>query len=153
MWLMRVLGDYVECGELGVIVPALLVRLRECRCGRSPDILFLATAHRHRIRPAFIEGPVDLAVEIVSPESVERDTVTKPAEYAAGGVREYWLIDPSERTVVFYQLDDGRYRLGEIDADGIYRSAAIPGFWLRVRWLWARPLPPLAAIRREYGVG
>jgi hypothetical protein len=35
-------------------------------------------------------------------------------------------------------------------ADGVYRSREVPGFWLRVDWLWQRP-PVLAALR-ELGV-
>ena len=37
------------------------------------------------------------------------------------------------------------------DAAGIYRSAVVPGFWLRVAWLWEQPLPRVLEVLRELG--
>lgn len=151
LWLSRVMLEFIEPRGLGVIVQSLPTLLPGRRRGRLPDIIFIASEHRGRIRTNSVEGPADLAIEIVSPESVERDTVTKRAEYAAGRIREYWLIDPAERSVIFYQLrPDGGYAPGAVDDAGVYRSAVIPGFWLRTDWLWQHPLPPIAAIRRLY---
>lgn len=97
-----------------------------------------------RIEPTFVDGPVDLAVEIVSPDSVTRDNREKLAEYQAAGIPEYWIIDPRRSEARFYQLgEDGRYRLGPVDEDGIYTSQAVEGFRLRVSWLWQRPVPTI----------
>jgi Uma2 family endonuclease len=66
-----------------------------------------------------------------------RDRGEKFYEYEEAGIPEYWLIDPLRREVEFYQLDArGRYRTILPDAEGVYRSRVLPGFWLRVRWLW-----------------
>jgi Uma2 family endonuclease len=46
-------------------------------------------------------GPVDMAMEIVSPSSVQKDTSVLPALYYAAGVREYWLIDARKAEVSF----------------------------------------------------
>ena len=35
------------------------------------------------------------------------------------------------------------------DADGIYRSRVVPGFWLRVAWLWRQPLPDPVQVLLE----
>jgi len=50
--------------------------------------------------------------------------------------------------VEFYHLgEDGRYRTAFAGAEGEYHSRAIPGFWLRVEWLWQEPLPhPLRVL-------
>jgi hypothetical protein len=40
-------------------------------------------------------------------------------------------------------------RLPPLDDAGIYRAAVLPGFWLRVDWLWQRPLPRVAHVARE----
>lgn len=45
-------------------------------------------------KSAVLRTPPPLIVEVVSPESVERDYDTKTLEYAAFGVDEYWIIDP-----------------------------------------------------------
>lgn len=93
-------------------------------------------------------------MEIVSPESRLRDRGEKFAEYELGGVPEYWIVDPDLRRADFYRLDSGgRYRLAEPDAAGAYRAGAMPGFWLRVEWLWQEPLPsPLRSVAEIAGV-
>jgi hypothetical protein len=35
--------------------------------------------------------------------------------------------------------------------DGIYRSAVLPDFWLKVDWLWQDPLPPVAEVAIQIG--
>lgn len=129
-----------------------LMRLPNKPAGREPDLLYLASEHDQRIRPTFLDGPADLVVEIISPESDERDRGTKFVEYEAAGVREYWLIDPLRHEAMFYQLDaHARYRPGQI-TDGIYHSIVLAGFWLRVEWLWQRPLPKVLSVLKELGV-
>jgi Uma2 family endonuclease len=82
---------------------------------------------------------------VASSESGERER-GKKFEYEAGGVREYWLIDPDRQQAEFYRLVEGRYRLVYPDSEGLYRSEVLPGFWLEVEWLWQEPLPPILEI-------
>lgn len=82
-----------------------------------------------------------------------RDRGEKFYGYEAGGVQEYWLIDPERRQVEFYQLGaDGRYQLKFGGREGVYRSEVLPGFWLKVEWLWQEPLPPVLTVLRELKV-
>ena len=118
--------------------------------GRAPDILFLSHAHLARLRRAHLEGPADLVVEIVSPDDPGRDYVDKFREYEAAGVPEYWIIDPLAQRTEFNQLRDGKYREVLPDENGVYHSVQLPGFWLRVEWLWQEPLPDLISILREW---
>ena len=136
---------YVQRHGLGRIFHAgALMRLAQKPTGREPDLVFVRREHVERIKPTFVDGPADLAVEIVSPDSVTRDYREKLAEYEAAGIPEYWIIDPRQRTATFYQLDaDGRYRAAQIGSDGIYTSREVTGFRLRVSWLWQRPLPTI----------
>jgi Uma2 family endonuclease len=108
--------------------------------GREPDLLFVAQEHLERLRESFLDGPADLVVEILSPESAGRDRGEKFYEYEEAGISEYWLVDPLRQEVEFYQLDaQGRYRLTLPDTEGIYRSKMLGGFWLPVAWLWKPP--------------
>jgi Uma2 family endonuclease len=154
LFLARLLAAFVEARELGqLLLPPFLMRLPTRPSGREPDLLFIAAEHADRLRETYLEGPADLAVEIVSPDSGARDRSKKLDEYEAAGIPEYWLIDPRRKEAHFYQCgEDGLYSLGPIDADGIYRSRVLPGFWLRVEWLWQRPLPPVPEITRQLGV-
>jgi Uncharacterized protein conserved in cyanobacteria len=121
--------------------------------GREPDLLYLAPEHMDRLRASRIEGPADLVVEIVSPESERRDRDEKYFEYERGGVREYWIIDLEAQQAEFYRRDDsdGAFRRVAPDAEGVYRSAVLSGFPLTVAWLWQRPLPTLMSVLRAWG--
>ena len=99
----------------------------------------------------YLDGPADIAVEVISPESALRDRGAKYGEYEAGGVREYWVFDIELRRADFFVLgDDGRYERAHPDADGVYRSAVLSAFWLNVNWLWEQPLPTLRRVRGEW---
>ncbi|MEO3846323.1 Uma2 family endonuclease [Streptomyces sp. B8F3] len=62
-----------------------------------------------------------LAVEVVSPESVDRDRETKPLKYAKAGIQHFWRVENKrEQAVVHvYQLDDAtrNYMLTGIHTD------------------------------------
>ena len=153
-FLLRVIAEFVEVHQLGKVrYENFQMKLITTPRGREPDILFIANRNLYQMRQNFLDGPADLVVEIVSPDSVERDRVRKSAEYQGGGVQEYWLIDPVMREANFFLLDEaGIYRFVPMDAQGIYHSSALEGFWLRVDWLWQSPPPPMNAVRRELGL-
>ncbi len=153
-FLFRLIADFVEAHDLGLVfLNDLLLRLEGRPSGRVPDIAYLRHEHADRLKGTYLDGPADLVVEIVSPDSTERDRGEKFAEYEAAGIPEYWLLDIEREEAAFYQLDErGRYRRREVDAAGFYRSQVLPGFQLAIAWLWARPLPRLAAIRRQLGL-
>ena len=152
-FLVSVLRPFVEIHQLGIVRSAPFQMKLER--GREPDLLFVASEHLDRLQETHLDGPADLVVEIVSPgpDSVERDRGKKFYEYAQGGVPEYWLIDPQARWAEFYRLTEGHYRPAFSGEEGVYRSEALPGFWLRVEWLWQEPLPhPLRALGEIAGV-
>jgi Uma2 family endonuclease len=149
--LLQIMNIYAETRNLGQVLSApFLMRLLDVPSGREPDLLFVARAHLDRLKEAYLDGPADLVVEIVSPESRARDRGEKFYEYEAAGVGEYWLIDPDRQQAEFYRLGaDDRYRLFTADAEGIYRSEVLPGLWLRVEWLWQEPLPKVLDVLQE----
>ncbi|MHB8628039.1 MAG: Uma2 family endonuclease [Aggregatilineales bacterium] len=110
--------------------------------GREPDLLFVSTAHTDRLHETYLDGPADLVIEIISPESIERDTVDKFAEYQAGDVTEYLLIDLDKKQVRLYRLgSDQKYHLVPPETDGTLRFEVIPGFRLATALLWQESLP------------
>src|SRR5579859_649650 len=110
--------------------------------GREPDILFVSTVHEDRIKDNHLDGPADLVVEVVSPESDERDHGTKFTEYEAAGIPEYWLIDLIRHELLAYALgSDKRYHPVWPDAKGDIHSITITDFRLHVAMLWQDPSP------------
>jgi Uma2 family endonuclease len=119
--------------------------------GREPDLLFVAAARAAQVKRTYVDGPADVAVEVISDESRTRDRREKFVEYETGGVTEYWLIDPDSRSLECYERgDDGRYRPAFAGSEGVFRSAVVEGFRFRVEWLWERP--PLREALAELGV-
>ena len=150
-FLESVLRSFVEIRGLGIVRSAPFQMKLER--GREPDLIFVAQEHLDRLRETYLEGPADLVVEIVSPESVGRDRGEKFYEYARGGVPEYWVIDPQVECVEFYQLHGQHYRLAFWGKEGQYRALVLPDFWLRVEWLWQERLPsPIRTLAEIVGM-
>lgn len=150
-FLLRIMAQWAEDHDAGEVIDApFQMRLSNVKRGREPDILFVAQANLSRLQAAYLDGPADLAVEIVSPESALRDRGAKYAEYEAGGVREYWIVDAQEQRADFFLLaDDGRYERQRPNTDGVYRCAVLPGFWIKTAWLWQEPTPFVRAVLTE----
>lgn len=148
-FLTSILRTFVEFRRLGVVLSApFQMKLGQ---GREPDLLFVAQQHLDRLQETYLDGPADLAVEIVSRESVARDRGDKFYEYEDGGVPEYWLIDRDRQWAEFYRLQRGHYRPAFSGDEGVYRSEAVPDFWLRIQWLWQDPLPAADDVLLEIG--
>lgn len=140
--LLRLFVDFFGVGK--VRSAPFEMKLSPTGSAREPDILFVARENLERLTPDRLVGAADLVVEVVSEDSFRRDRVQKFAEYQAAGVREYWLIDsrPQKAHADFYRLDaDGKYRPVPIGEDGVFHSAVVSGFWMRVEWLLAEELP------------
>lgn len=125
-FLRELLATYIKVHKLGKVVsPPFQMKLK--RTGREPDLLFVTNEHLGRLKKTYLDGPADLVVEIVSPESQERDRSDKVREYSEAGIPEYWLIEPDMQQAIFYHLDtDGHYHAAALDAEGIYRSQIAP---------------------------
>jgi Uma2 family endonuclease len=74
----------------------------------QPDLLFIANENTGIIKTQVLGAP-ELAVEILSPSSIRRDRYEKLEQYARFGVKEYWIIDPANRSVEILTLRDARY--------------------------------------------
>lgn len=153
-FLFRVISDFVETYDLGQVFQLeFQMKLVGQKRGREPDLFFVPKAKYGQIHSGYFDGPGDLVIEIISPESVGRDQVDKFNEYQRGGVPEFWLIDPVAQQVTFFHRDAiGRFQVVSPSDDGIYHCPAMPGFWLRLDWLWQSPPPPLPVVRKELGI-
>ena len=134
-----------------VLAAPFQMRLDTVRRGREPDVIFLLPDSLPHLRPNYLDGPADLAIEIISPESIVRDRGAKYGEYEAGGVREYWVLDPATHRADFFVLDtEDRYQRTVPDGGGQYQSVVLPEFWISVDWLWQTPLPRLRDVLQAW---
>ncbi|MDR2505150.1 MAG: Uma2 family endonuclease [Oscillospiraceae bacterium] len=63
----------------------------------APDIVVLCDPEK--IEGDYIIGAPDLVIEILSPSTAKYDRLLKLNAYKAAGVREYWIVDPLQKTV------------------------------------------------------
>jgi Uma2 family endonuclease len=149
-WLIMVISNYVRRKSLGKARgPDFQMRLPGKRF--EPDVLFAATANAARWHKAYFDGPGDMVIEVVSPESAARDWHDKFAAYQTAGIPEYWIIDPLGERSECYQLRNGAYQAASAKDDRIY-SSVIDGLYLRPDWFWSAVLPDPLIILQELGV-
>ena len=79
-----------------------------------PDVMVVCD--RDKIRRDGVHGAPDLVVEVLSPSTMRNDRMRKKKVYQACGVREYWLVDPENRTIEQYLLQDGKLELNMVYA-------------------------------------
>jgi Uma2 family endonuclease len=108
----------------------------------EPDISFIS-AERFAAGPEPQEGKFirivpNLAIEILSPATAQRDRTEKKSIYEENGVEEYWIVDTKRREVTMYTLSGKRFGRGKvyIMRDAI-RSRVLTGFTLAVKDVFA----------------
>ena len=72
----------------------------------EPDLSIIRDTSRLSERGCM--GAPDWIIEVVSAPSRKTDYAVKLNKYRQSGVREYWIVDPSLRTVLTYVFDDDR---------------------------------------------
>jgi Uma2 family endonuclease len=154
-FLMRLIGSYVDIFSLGRLLTAPFeVKLWPGGPSREPDLLFVSSDHLDRFTDERLIGPADLIIEVVSRDSLRRDRVDKFDEYEAAGVKEYWILDnrPKRNRAYFYQLDESGQFQPITAGEGVYRSAVLTSFWLRLEWLWQEQPDALLALVEIVGL-
>ncbi len=153
-FLSHLVAAFAETRSGGTVLTApALMRLRHRPSGREPDVMYVAKENEGRVLAGYVDGPADLAVEVVSTQSRVRDRREKYYEYAKAGVREYWLVDPEMGTVEFFRLgEDGAYYPIAPGEGGKLRSVVLEGLAIDPQWLLGKPLPPVIGVMREIGI-
>jgi len=109
----------------------------------QPDVLVVCDPARLDRRG--VRGAPDLVVEVLSPATAGHDHMVKRRAYERAGVREYWLVHPTDRIVTIYRLTGATYGAPEVqELAGVTAIAVLPGVAIGWDALAAR-LPPLGA--------
>jgi Uma2 family endonuclease len=84
-------------------------------------------------------GAPDLIVEILSPSNGKHDIDTKFGLYEEAGVKEYWMVEPEEKMVLVYTLQNGKYiGLRPRTVDQIVDSPLFPALKMAVNEVFDR---------------
>ncbi len=73
----------------------------------QPDIIVVCDASK--LDERCCNGAPDLVVEILSKSNQKHDLHTKFELYEEGGVKEYWIADLQNKSILVYTLQDGKY--------------------------------------------
>lgn len=125
----RLLGSYQSHSGSG---GTLVYEKALCAFSRNdyePDIAWFSPEKAATLRPDTMVYPVpDFIIEILSPSTEGNDRGLKREDYAAHGVREYWIVDPEARIVEQQVLPEGAdtYPEPRIHAQGEIRPASFP---------------------------
>ncbi|HSL24170.1 MAG TPA: Uma2 family endonuclease [Vicinamibacterales bacterium] len=125
--LARVLHAYAEeHGGIAITAPLDIV-FSEYNV-LQPDVVFFSAARRHLVKllEPIRERP-DLVVEVLSPSTETTDRGRKLQTFARFGVPEYWIIDPTARSIEVLHFETDAYVLrSRATAGGKAESATLP---------------------------
>ena len=128
--------DHVQRRDRWEVLPSVgFVLERNPDTVLGPDVSFTPA---ERLPPrdweGYIEGPPDLAVEVICHADTACYVTDKIVIYLAAGTRLLWLPDPARQTVLEYRAD-GRFHVLRPD-DVLDGGEVVPGFRLPVAALF-----------------
>lgn len=104
----------------------------------QPDILFISRGRENIIGEKNIQAPPDLVIEILSEATAYRDLVKKKRLYARFGVKEYWIVDPDEKTIEIYRLQGTEFvRVSAFSENDSLESPLLPGLRIDLSQVFA----------------
>ncbi|MDO8365298.1 MAG: Uma2 family endonuclease [Saprospiraceae bacterium] len=135
MKLLVQLARFIEEKNLGELFHAPYdVYLDEYNAGIQPDLLFVSHTRNFIIKENNgVVGAPDLVVEILSKGTTNYDRGIKKDIYEQFAVREYWIVDPQNRSIEVYRMENNRFRLYSFAAEeGMVKSLVLEGLELEV---------------------
>ena len=131
--LAQVIIEYVNHNKLGLVgYEKLMIRLT--RNDYEPDLCFFPAEKAKLFTPdqKLFPAPEWIA-EVLSESTEKNDRGIKMEDYAAHGVKEYWLVEPQKQLVEQYYLKFGSFFLHKIYTEGqVLQSNVLNGLQLPV---------------------
>ncbi len=148
LWFLDVLRDFLYVQSMAKIIgleTGFRLKLPTKTTIRKPDLGLVLNSNPVPLgdHDRSYRGIFDLCVESLSDSSqteIDRDTIIKREEYAAGGVQEYYLLGERGIETQFYRLNRRGVYEPLPQTKGIVRSLVLPGFQFRVQDLYDKPL-------------
>src|SRR5215210_5424188 len=77
----------------------------------QPDIFYVSNGNAHIIKEAGIFGSPDLIVEVLCSGNQNADLIKKKDVYEEFEVKGYFIVDPGDKSVITYYLENKKYVL------------------------------------------
>lgn len=126
--LSMAIGQYLRAHPIALAAPETDVFLPDGGDVLRPDISIVFRERESLIR-GHIHGAPDIVVEVLSDTTRRRDLGVKADRYLKTGVREYWILDPDEKSMAIRE-NVGQAEWAVREGDGI-ESRLLPGLVLR----------------------
>jgi len=129
MRLAHELFRYAEKDNHGMVLSAPIDVFLSDTETYQPDLIFIAEARHAIVGEKMIEGAPDFVVEILSPSTAYYDLKHKKRRYEAAGVKEYWIVDPMDKSIeIFTNTDAGFSMAGHAEGSETIASPLLEGF-------------------------
>lgn len=140
----RLLEAYFALRKIGTIrISPFVMRLDKVNSRREPDVQVILDDNPGTLTDTYMDGGADICIEVVSPANADSDYGDKFQEYEAGGVREYWIIDPLRKECRFHRLSDTGVYQTISPQENEYSTPRLPQFVLPIDTLWQEELPDI----------
>lgn len=124
-----VLWEFVKKNNLGTVLYAPFDVVLSETDVVQPDIIFVSKERMGLMTEKNLRGAPDLAIEILSTATRERDKLVKKRLYREYGVKEFWIVDPDRRTIEIMVLKEtGFETFGIYFIDDELTSPLLKGF-------------------------
>ena len=132
--LLGKMDAYIEEKKLGEIFSAPVDLNLDEHNAFQPDLAFISKERSFLIEDDdYIKGAPDLVVEIISPGTVKKDRVIKKNLCERFAIREYWLVDPLNKGIEIYIMQEDKYVLHDLqEINGKISSTVLTGFELEL---------------------
>lgn len=107
--IVEILKSEVKKQNIGKVVFAPVDVYLGTRNAVQPDVMFIQNEHLDIIKKDGIYGAPDIVIEVLSPGNKNDDLVKKKDVYETFGVKEYFIVDPADKSIITYYLKDGTY--------------------------------------------
>lgn len=135
--LHRIVANHVIEGNLGECLVAPLGVVLDAEGGVQPDLVSIARERLGIASEQGVEGAPDMVVEVLSPSTQGRHCSIKMRRYARAGIRYYWILAPSTRTLEERrQAGDGYELIGSFGPEDVFRPELFPGLAITIAELW-----------------
>jgi len=104
----------------------------------QPDVLVACDLENNVTEKGRYMGTPDLVIEILSDSTRNKDMIDKLNSYMLSQVKEYWVVDPKQETIIIYSFENNEIdRIKSFEKGDFARSLLFDGLFADVQNLFS----------------